>query len=131
MSFKHKNEKGLVALMGVMIISGILITVGLSAGYLNSSQLILDFQRVQSQKSYYAANLCAEYALMELKKNANYSGGQTLNLEEGTCQILQVEGQWTLKVSADVSNQIRKIKIIISRINPLIVINSWQEVPDF
>ena len=132
MNLKHfKKETGLVALTSVLIISGILLVIGLSAGYFSSSQLILDFQRVQSQKSYYAANLCAEDALMKLKKNANYPGGEIITLEEGTCQIFPIEGQWTLKVSANVSNQIKKLKIIIGQINPVMIINSWQEVADF
>lgn len=91
----------------------------------------MSLQKVQSLEAYYLANLCAEQALMNLKENVNYPGGESFNIQEGHCIILPVEGRWTIKVSANSSNHVRKMKITISEVNPKIIINSWEEVADF
>ena len=91
----------------------------------------MGLQKSQSSKAYYLANLCAEHALMDLKNDINYPGDETINLGEGSCQILPVEGLWTIKVSAESDNQIKKMKIIINTINPQMIISSWEEVANF
>ena len=68
---------------------------------------------------------------MKLKENIDYSGGETIEIGGGNCQILPIEGNWTIKTIANFQNQIKKIKIIISKVNPQMVISSWQEVSEF
>lgn len=117
--------------MAVLIILGIVLMIGLSISFLSIGEVSMSLQKSQSSQAHYLASLCAEDALMKLKEDLNYPGGETINIENGSCQILSIEGNWTIKVSASFQNQTRKIAIMINQISPEIIIDSWQEVADF
>lgn len=126
-----KNQKGYVALISVIIFSGMALMIVISAGLLGVSQLKMELQKSQSLQSYYLANLCAEHSLMQLKENISYNGNELIGLSEGTCRILPIEGNWTVKVLASSSGQVRKMKIIVDQINPKMSVSSWTEVAEF
>jgi len=124
-------SQGFIALVTVLIIFTTALLIGLSVSLLSISEATMGFKKTQSSQAYYLANLCAEEALMKLKENINYSGNEILEIENGNCQILPIEGNWVIKVSANFQNQIKKMKIIVSQVNPEMIIESWQEVADF
>lgn len=128
---KSQNQKGVIALITVLIVVAVSLSIGISINLLSINEAKMSLQKNQSSKSYYLSNLCAEQALMKLKENSNYSGNETINTEEGECTILPIEGSWTIKLSATSSNQARKMKIVVGKINPKMIINTWQEVGDF
>lgn len=125
------NNKGFIALITVLIILGVALFIGLGISQLSISEAQMGLQKSQSSQAFYLANLCAEHALMELKEDIGYAGETIPNIENGSCQILPIEGNWTVKISANFSNQIKKLKIVVSQINPEMVIDSWQEVAEF
>ncbi len=106
--------------------------IGLSVSFLSIGEASMSLQQSQSSQAYYLANLCAEEALIELKEDSDYTG-ETVNIENGSCTSLvsPAVGAWTVEISADFQNQIKKIKIVINQINPEMIINSWQEVAEF
>lgn len=124
-------DKGFIALITVLIILGVVLVIGLGMSQLSLSEAQMSLQKSQSSQAFYLANLCAEQALMKLKENNNYPGGEIINMGNGSCQILPIEGNWTVKVSANFQNQIKKIRIVVSQVNPEIIIDSWQEVAEF
>ena len=130
-NFAKKNLGGFIALITVLIILGVVLLVGLGISQLSIGEAQMSLQKYQSSQAFYLANLCAEDALMKLKNDSNYLGNETITIGRESCQILPIEGQWTVKVSANFQNQIKKIKIVINQINPEMIIDSWQEVPDF
>jgi nitrate/TMAO reductase-like tetraheme cytochrome c subunit len=130
-NYKLKTNNGFIALVTVLIIFAIVLLVGLSIGLLSINEAQMGLRKSQSSQAYYLANLCAEDALMKLKENINYSGNETIETESGSCQILPIEGKWTIKTISNFQNQVKKIKIIISQVNPKMIISSWQEVADF
>ena len=123
--------KGFIALITILLILGVVLIVGLGISQLSIGEAKMSLQKSQSSQAYYLANLCAEDALMKLKEDINYPGDETINIENGTCQILPIEGTWTVKISANSQNQIKKMKIVVSQINPNMIIDSWQEVAEF
>jgi predicted chitinase len=123
--------RGFIALITIFIILAIALIMGISFSLLSAGESAMTLENFQSSRSYFLANLCAEEALMKLKENTNYSGNETINIEEGSCQILPIEGQWIVKTAGNFQNQIKKIRISISQVNPEMVIDSWQEVADF
>jgi len=125
------EKQGFIALVAILIILAVALLVGVSVILLAVSESAMSLQKTQSSQAYYLAILCSEDALMKLKEDTNYSGNETVSVTKGSCQILPVEGNWTIKILADYSNQVRKIKIAVSQINPAMVIDSWQEVADF
>ena len=126
-----ETSSGFIALMTVLIIFAIALLIGLSVSLLSIGEATMGLEKTQSSQAYFLANLCAEQALMKLKENIDYSGGETIEIGGGNCQILPIEGNWTIKTIANFQNQIKKIKIIISKVNPQMVISSWQEVSEF
>ncbi|MBZ9572525.1 hypothetical protein KJA15_04290 [Patescibacteria group bacterium] len=127
----QQEQSGFIALMTVLIIFAVALLVGLSVSLLSISEATMGFKKTQSSQAYFLANLCAEQALVKLKENINYSGNETIDIEGGNCQILPIEGNWSIKVLGSFQNQTKKIKIEISQINPEMIISSWQEVADF
>lgn len=131
----QKNQKGYIALILVLIISGVTLLVAISANLLGISESDMGLQKSQSSQSFYLATLCAEDALMKLKDNLGYPGNETLSIDNGTCDILSVEGSGNqnriIKTTGTYFNQTRKIKITINKVNPKTSIGSWQEVVDF
>jgi hypothetical protein len=125
-----KTQQGFVALMTVLIILAVGIVIGVSLGMGTLIQMKNALGKTQSLKASYLANLCAEYALIKLKGNPGYLGNEILNMGDGSCTIFPTEGNWTIKVSANSSNQIRKLKIIVDHINPRMAITSWEEVSE-
>lgn len=128
---KLKTNKGLVALITVLIISAVALSIGVSISLLSIGQAKMSLQQTQSSQSAFLANLCAEEALMKLKEDSNYLGNEIINSGNSSCQILPLEGNWLIKVLADYSNQVRKVRIVVNQIDPEIIITSWQEVADF
>ena len=125
------NQKGFISLITVLIILGVVLLIGVGISQLSISEAQMSLQKTQSSQSFYLANLCAEEALMKLKENINYPGDETILEGGGSCYILPIEGTWTVKVISQFQNQIKKMKIVISQVNPTMIIISWQEVADF
>jgi len=126
-----RTQRGFIALITILIILSIVLAVGLGLSSLSISETKMSLQKNLSSQAYYLANLCAEQALMELKEDSNYIGNETINMENGNCSIFPIEGNWTVKISATSAGQVKKMKIIISQIDPEIIIDSWSEVADF
>jgi len=130
-----KNKNGYVALFSVVFISALLILIATSANLLSIGESDMSLQENQSWEASYLAVACAEDALMKLKGDPGYSGDETLNFNSGSCRILPIESggdeNRIIKTSSNAYNQVRKIKIEISKINPKIQLKSWQPVADF
>jgi len=132
----NENKKnGYIALVSLLIISSITLFIAVNANLFGISESRMALDRANSSKAFYLANLCAEEALIKLKDDSNYSGNETINTSRGNCEILLIEGSGetnrTVKTTGNFDNKTRKIKIEISRINPLMEISSWEEVIDF
>ena len=130
-----KNQKGYIALISILIISGIALFIAINASLFGISESDMGLQKNQSARAFYLATLCAEDALMKLKDDLDYSGDETLIVDEGSCAILPIEGNGNqdrvVKVSGIIYNQTRRIRIEITKVNPLMEISSWQEVVSF
>lgn len=126
-----KKQKGFIAITTVLIVSALTLMIGISISLGSISEIKMGLQRSLSSQSYYLANLCAEQTLMKLKEDSNYSGDEIINVSNGSCTILPIEGNWTIKVSAFSSGQIKKMKLVVSQINPEIIVDSWEEVAEF
>jgi predicted chitinase len=127
--------QGYIALISILIISALVVLIATSASLLGISESKMGLQENQASEALYLSTACAEEALMKLKENINYSGNETLTFERGSCLILPIEGTGNtnriVKTTATTSNQTRKIKIEINRINPDMEISLWQEVTNF
>lgn len=131
----YLTGRGFIALISILIISAVILLIALGVSQFGISQSKIALQRNQTSESYYLAQSCAEEALMKLKEDLGYRGNEILNIEGNSCAILSVGGSGNrnrlVKTTSNAYNQIRKIKIEIDRINPLMEIKYWQEVANF
>jgi len=134
-NYSKERKGGYIALILVLIVSGITLLIAISANLLGISESNMGLQKAQSSQAFYLANLCAEEALIKLKQDLEYPGNETLVISEGVCSILPVEGSGNqnriINTIGTVSGQVRKTKIIISKMSPKVIIASWQEVINF
>jgi len=125
------EDKGFVALVTILIISAVALLIGVSVSLISVGEAKMSLEENQASQAYYLVNLCAEMALMKLKENINYLGDEVINIGDESCYILPIEGNWIVRASAIFSDRFKRIKIVISQVNPEIIIASWQEAPDF
>ena len=129
-----EGNRGVIALITVLIVLAIALVISLSAGLLSVSESQMGLQKNQFSQSYYLANLCTEKALMELKENSSFPGEEINDIiSNGSCTSTVSSGgsSWTVDVLADFYNQRKRIRTIVSQINPQMIIDSWQEVDEF
>ncbi len=128
-------RRGYTFLLSVLFIGAIVLAVTgsmLLFGWLT----LRNTETVErSSGAFELAMTCAEYGLMELMKDSNYSGNEVLENERGTCDILPTGGAGnenrticTEGMSGDVT---RRIEIIVERLLPSVRVYAWQEVEFF
>lgn len=127
-------NQGFIALTSILIIGALIlvISVGLSLRSVSETQISLAQQ--EAHRALALANLCAEVALMKLESVLNYSGNETVNVDGLSCDIMSIEGSGNLnrivKAKSTISGYTKKVKVVVSRISPVMQITSWEEVGD-
>ena len=129
----YNNNGGYITLISVLIVGavGIAITTSLILLGLGSSRT--SFAVEQSNQAKALANACAEEALQQIRDSTPFTGSGNLTLGQGVCSytVTSQGGQnRTITASGTVGTIMRKVKIIIDKINPTIQVVSWQEVAD-
>ena len=127
-------KKGFSTLFAVIVVGAVTLTVifSLATVSLSSSRIANAFSSAFRAKSL--ANACAEQGLMEIRKDANFSGTHSLTIAGQGCSYAVInnggEGREIQSMST-VNIFTRKVKVQISQIFPKITIDSWKEVGDF
>lgn len=129
------RERGLIALITVLIISSVVLLTALSTNLLGISEAQMGLKKQKTSQAFYLATACAEDALLRLQNNFTYTLTipETVVLNGGSCDIISVTGtiQKEVRTEATVDNKTRRIKILVSSPAGHLVIDFWQEVADF
>ena len=124
---------GYILLVSVLIIGAVAITVSTTLLLLGINSQQASFAFEQSAQARGLVNACAEEALQEIRDSTPFTGTSTLIFGQGSCEF-EVTSQGgqnrTISASSTVDTTIRKVKVIITAINPQIIVSSWQEVSD-
>ena len=129
---KEYNNRGYVTLISVLVVGAVGVAVTLSIILLGVGSSRTSFALQQSNQAKGLANACAEEGLQQIKDLASYTGSGNLSLEQGTCSYKvtsQGGSNCTVDAAGTVGTIVRKVKVIITDINPLIVVSTWQEIP--
>lgn len=131
-----KQEQGFIALVSILIVGALVLVVSIGVSLRAIGETQMSLGQEFGNRARVLADACAEYALMQLKNNLQYSGNETILLDEtDSCDILPVEGSGnenrTVKTQATSTGFMRKIHIEIARVNPTTQITLWEEVADF
>ncbi|MFA5747093.1 MAG: hypothetical protein WC926_03380 [Candidatus Paceibacterota bacterium] len=129
------NSGGYVTLISVIIVCAALLMVALSSGWASLDESKAGLREERSWRAYNLASLCAEDAIMKLKRNLSYAGGETLAFDDGSCYINPIEGSRnanrTIKTEGTVGGLVKKVEIQITVVNPSTSLFSWEQVSDF
>ncbi len=133
---KHQSrQRGYVVLISVLVISvvGLAVASTLMTLGISSAQTSLSGQ--QSAEARGLADACAEYALNQLRMDSGYAGGETLQLGQGTCDILPIQGSGNedrvIQTTGTVDRTVRKVEAHIAQLLPVTQLDSWMEPDDF
>lgn len=127
-------NRGYITLISVLVVGAVGVTIALSLILLGLGSSRTSFAVEQSNQAKALANACAEEALQQIRDSTPYTGSGNLSLGQGTCSytVTSQGGQnRTIVSTGTVGTIVRKVKIIITKINPNITVSTWQEVADF
>lgn len=128
------GSNGFVTLTAVIIIGALLVIM--SVGLLQSgvAGARVGIAREAGLRARLAADACAERALQEIRNDTSFTGSATLTVGGVDCSytVTSQGGQnRTIQASATAGAATRRVMIRISEINPLIVVDQWEEVAQF
>ena len=131
----RKRKDGFIALISLVIISAIVLVVSLGVSLRSIDQTRSGMTNEFGMRALSSAERCAEEALMRLKNDLLYAGGESIIEGGETCEILPITGAGntdrTVQTRSTISAHTKKISIVVSQVNPLLIIGSWNAVPDF
>ena len=130
----NPSNQGFIALMGVLIagalgVAAILAIIQLGTEY---TQVALSYQNEQRAKAY--AHSCAEEGLARIRALLTYTGTVNMNHQYGSCSALVINTGGvarTIDSSGSVGTIVKRVKVLVSALNPQITVSSWQEVSAF
>lgn len=129
------NNAGYVTLMSVVIFSAIGIAIVVSLILLGLSVARTSYLSQQAKGINQLAHGCADEGLMYIRENESFTGtnNSTISGQQCSYTVINLGGESReIRASASGPDNIeRRVKVIISAINPGIVISSWQEVETF
>lgn len=135
MTSRKKYNQGYIALLTVLIIGALALIVGIGSSLrsLGGSQVVSGEEF--AHRALALANACAEDAIVKLKGNLSYAGGESVVVDgSDACDILNVEGTGStdrvVNAEAFVSGYKKKVKVVISEVTPTLTISSWREVAE-
>lgn len=127
---------GFIALTSIVILGAVilLVSIGLVLRAIDDAHMTLDEDL--SNRARMLVDACAEYALLQLKRNVSYAGNETIVLGgSDSCAIFPIGGsgneQRTIQTESVVSGYVRRVKIEVARLRPVVQINAWEDVADF
>jgi len=129
------KERGIIALISVLIISAAVILVSIGTNLLGISQSQIGFKRQDFQRALYGSGGCGEEALLKLRDNfSGYAGNEVISVDGVTCTIrpvLSAGADKIIEAESVVANHPQRMKITVSRPSLKLIISSWEEIADF
>lgn len=135
MNKKHYDKKGFIALTAVLIMGALFLSI--SIGITSRSILGVDesIGLLQSQQAQKISEACVEFVLIELLRTLQYTGGQTLAIGAGSCDILSIVGSGNdnrqIQIVTTVGEYVHRVEVEVSVSNPDLELVSWNTVIDF
>ena len=131
MIFVDNKEKGVVALISVLIIGAVGVAIVISIISLGVGHSQVSFSVNQSKKAKGITEACAEEALFRVREDESFEGSYSIFFNEGECtyNIENTGGEERIiTVEGEVGVVKRRLKVTIDEIKPRIIIGSWKEV---
>ncbi len=132
----NQSQKGFIALTSTIIISAVILLLIVGIFTISIIEIEKSEARYNSEMARSWANYCVEEALQEIRDDSDYTTeeSEAFGGSEDGC-FFDVDdngnGGKIVQSTGEYSNHTRKIKVVVSEYDPLLVIDSWEEVTDF
>jgi hypothetical protein len=124
-------NSGYITLLSVLVVGAIGVAVATSLLVLGVSSSRSSFAYQQMYQAQELVQACAEEGLEQIRIASAYTGSGSVSAGQGVCtySVTSQGGELrTLDATSTVGSVVRKTKVVLSAINPLLVVSSWQEV---
>lgn len=129
-----RSFKGFVILINVLAVAIVGSTIVISLLWLAIGSSNNHVTLLNSMQTRNLANACVEVALQEIRNNTSYSGSDVVSINDIECSYtvtIPSNGNREITASSTYNNVVKKIEVLVSQVDPTIIISSWQEVADF
>lgn len=134
MTSRFLSQPGFVTLLSTLIVGAVGVAITVSIILLGLASYRTSFTGQQSAEARVLADACAEEGLQQIRDLTTYTGTGSLTLGQGSCTYTvtsQGGENRTVSATGTVGTMIRKTSVIITAINPSLVVSSWQDVGAF
>lgn len=129
------SRPGFVFLLGILVIGIIVTEMAMSLILLGIAAEQSGQTIAQSAQSLAYAHACAERALLNLRQDLSYDGGETATFGHGTCVIRHTGGSGNANRAVCVEGRsgrsTRRVEISVRQVYPRVTIPAWREVSTF
>lgn len=126
---KIKEQKGVAALITVIIISVAGLLMAYSAAFLGLGSLDMSYTSLKGAEAFAVADGCMEESLRRIKIDNNYEGGVFL-IGEGKCEV-SITGSgpnFVIEVLGSIDDFYSSLKAELSITGKKITLDSWEEL---
>lgn len=127
-------NRGYITLISVLVAGAVGVAITVSVILLGVGSSKTSFSIQQASQARGLVQLCAEEALQQIRNSTPFTGTDTISSGQGTCTYIVTSqgGQnRTIQAVGTVGTVVRRLSIVIDKINPEIQVVSWQEVSNF
>ncbi len=126
------DRRGFALIVSVLALSSVLITVAAAAAFELADAEQRGTVLEHALQAQGLAEGCAEYALMQLRLDPSYAGGETQAINGSPCTVepIVVGSPNILETEAVADGSVYRLKITIDDLSTM-KIDSWQRVADF
>ena len=127
---KKNNQKGVIAILTIIIISASVLIMAFNSSILGLGELDMGFTSQKGSKTLFIADGCIEEALRQISFNQDYTAeNYLLSIDQWTCIInVSNDNPKIINVLANEDEEYYKeIEVSVSLIGGIININSWEE----
>jgi hypothetical protein len=123
------NQKGIAALVIVVVIASVTLLIAYGAAVFGLGELEQGNASQKSSEALSIANGCAEEALRHLRIDPNYTGAG-LSLGAGSCIIgITANGnRRTIVSTGTVAEYNKKVSVVVTLAGNVIAVNTFDEV---
>jgi hypothetical protein len=125
---KKRDERGIAALIVVVIIGAVALLMSLNASWFGIVDLDTGYISKKGEETATLADGCMDNALQRLRFDGSYSG-ETLNILSGSCIISVVSNgaDRTITITAQDGNYSQGLVATATLTGDVVTVNSWQE----
>lgn len=85
---KSHDQRGMIALLAIILVAGLTLAYGLSVALLNSDQLLISYGWLSRSTATSAVDSCVDNDLAMLRNNSSLSGNVNISLANVNCSSI-------------------------------------------